>query len=95
MGGIALMARALPQAAAGVSGDPLAVPQLGLLAINDLQHLANSLLLLSQGYGAALEGATGEPVVPVLLSEALQLRAAARARMREQVGCGGARGVPG
>ncbi|GLC36007.1 hypothetical protein PLESTB_000528700 [Pleodorina starrii] len=85
VGGIALMARTLPPVAAGPSAaDALSsVPQLGLLAVNDLQHLAAMLLLLSQAYGAALEAATGEPAAPVLLAEALQLRTAARARMRE------------
>ncbi|GLC72450.1 hypothetical protein PLESTF_001249000 [Pleodorina starrii] len=88
VGGIALMARTLPPVAAGPSaGDALSsVPQLGLLAVNDLQHLAAMLLLLSQAYGAALVAATGEPAAPVLLAEALQLRTAARARMREVVG---------
>ncbi|GIM16592.1 hypothetical protein Vretimale_19218, partial [Volvox reticuliferus] len=93
---IALMARTLPPlAAAAAAASPssagaaedsvAAVPQLGLLGVNNLQHLAATLMVLSQAYGAALEAATGEEVGPVLLGEALQLRAAARAWMREQL----------
>ncbi|KAG2497821.1 hypothetical protein HYH03_004091 [Edaphochlamys debaryana] len=83
---IALMARALPPAGAAASPEQLAsVPQLGLLTATDLTHLAGQLLLLSQAYGDALEGATGEPAVPPLLEEALELRAAARVVMREQL----------
>lgn len=100
VGSIALLARTLPPLAAtsASSGSspsavastayssPLAtVPQLGLLAFNDLQHLAAMLLLLSQAYGAALDTATGEATGPIVLSEALQLRAAARALMRDLV----------
>ena len=50
------------------------------------QHLANSLLLLSQAYGDALEAAGGEPAAPGLVEEALALRAAARGIMRDVVG---------
>ncbi|KAG2425913.1 hypothetical protein HYH02_014912 [Chlamydomonas schloesseri] len=88
---IALLARTLPPlvygsggAGGGGSGESLgAVPQLGMLAANDLQHLANSLLLLSMAYGAALEAAGGEPAAPGLVEEALALRAAARSIMRD------------
>ncbi|GIL61179.1 hypothetical protein Vafri_15580 [Volvox africanus] len=94
---IALMARTLPPlaasataagaatAAAAAEQSLAAVPQLGLLAVTDLEHLATTLMVLSQAYGAALEVATGEEVGPVLLGEALQLRAAARARMQAQL----------
>ncbi|EFJ43086.1 hypothetical protein VOLCADRAFT_96775 [Volvox carteri f. nagariensis] len=83
---IALMARSGGKGPALITDPPMSsVPQLGLLSVNDLQHLAAMLLLLSQGYGSALEAATGEGVVRVLVGEALQLRAAARVLMREQL----------
>ncbi|GLI68564.1 hypothetical protein VaNZ11_013030 [Volvox africanus] len=94
---IALMARTLPPlaaaataagaatAAAAAEQSLAAVPQLGLLAVTDLQHLATTLMVLPQAYGAALEVATGEEVGRMLLGEALQLRAAARARMQAQL----------
>ncbi|KAG2440845.1 hypothetical protein HXX76_003699 [Chlamydomonas incerta] len=85
---IALLARTLPPLVYGGGGsgggESLgSVPQLGMLAANDLQHLANSLLLLSQAYGAALEEAGGEPAAPGLIEEALALRAAARGILRD------------
>ncbi|GFR41505.1 hypothetical protein Agub_g2199, partial [Astrephomene gubernaculifera] len=68
--------------------DVSAVPQLGLMAVNDLRHLADELLLLAAAYGPRLAAAAGEEEAEAtagMLADALQLRAAARAAMREQL----------
>ncbi|KXZ56202.1 hypothetical protein GPECTOR_1g175 [Gonium pectorale] len=64
---------------------PSSVPQLGLLAANDLSYMAEQLLLLAGAYGAQLEAAGGEPAVPEMVEEAAALRSAARGVMREQL----------
>lgn len=94
---IALMARTLPPAATASAASPAAaftahdVPHAAFTAYNDLNHLAAALLRLAAACGGPLGAALGEDPRAGLLGDAMALRDAARAVMREQVRTGAGR----